>query len=102
MVIAAKPEINLGTIPSSLTTKFTYELTNTGTKTVNPTLSFGCGSCTTGHLSKTSIAPGETILLNVSFKPASKGLNIKTVTVSYTYDNSIWQALKLRFTADVI
>lgn len=105
LLVADNPEISLGNIVLGQDVpEFIYRVTNISDQTLPLSLTFGCGSCTSGSVDKPVLASGETTSVRVKFKPNSKGLNVKSVKINYKRSErpDVWDLLQLKFTANVV
>ncbi len=98
MITVNQQKIELGTLKFGVSHSFDYSLSNLTSEviTINK-LTLGCNSCTKASVSKSTINPGETIQLNVTFTPGSTGNQLKAIDVKYDTNKH----LDLKFTAKV-
>jgi len=96
-----EPAYDFGKIPPADKVTHRFKATNTGTAPLTIThLNAGCG-CTSSVMGQSTLAPGESTELEVSFNPAGlRGLAQKTVQV--LSDDPVEPSQTLSFQADVL
>jgi hypothetical protein len=102
MIKAKNNDINLGDLKFGKPYKFNFVITNTGTEVYFiSNVSVGCSACTFASLEKQTITPGENMNVNVEFVPGSRGINRKTITLTYEDISGKTDTLSLIFRATV-
>lgn len=98
MLKVKNQEIDLGNLRFGNPHNFFFEVSNDSKDTIYITkIILGCNACTRASMEKSSVAPGETVKLNVTFTPGSTGINNKSITIVYSGTSQI----KLKFKAFV-
>ena len=92
--------LKLGTIKQGVVAEFSYQLTNAGKSTlIIDKVRRTCG-CTVAKLTKSELAPGETVTLSATFNSAGRsGKQKKTLTVHSNDPRN--PQLKLSFEAEI-
>lgn len=81
-MLVSTTELNLGTIQLASSNKSTVTITAELFEiTVNSVIA-GCGSCTTAAVDKKTVQPAGVITLEIDFRPTTKGINRKRVTLN--------------------
>jgi hypothetical protein len=102
MIKAKNNDINLGDLKFGKPYNFDFVITNTGTEAyMISNISVGCSACTTATLEKQTITVGESIKVHVEFVPGSRGINRKTITLTYEDISGKTDTLSLIFRATV-
>lgn len=89
MLTVNQQEINLGKLKLSIPHYFKYVLKNESSSQPIKVkkLVLGCDKCTTASMQKSTLAPGESIDLNVIFTPGAKGLALKTIDIETDHNH---------------
>lgn len=98
MLVPTQRTMDLGQLKFGKPYSFIYTVQNSSDKVVKINrMIVGCTSCTKASTTQTTIKPGETGIINVTYTPGKTGKSKKNIQVVYDTD----QILRLDFTANV-